>query len=110
VTGKAADLVLADLLPAGLEIEDADLKGRPLGKDAARGMTVRHVERRDDRLLVFASIDGSGEYRYLVRAVTGGRFVWPALDASRMYDSSVRSVHGKSVLEVGGGKEAANDR
>lgn len=109
VTGRADDLVIADLLPGGLEIENASLKGRNLDGEAASNLAVKNVEIRDDRLLVFASVSGSGEYRYLARAVTGGRFTWPALDTSRMYDSATRSVHGAGELIVKD-KEAANDR
>ncbi len=110
VGGTADDLVLVDLLPAGLEIEDASLGGRPLDGDAAKGLDVTHVEIKDDRLLVFASLEKNGEYRYLVRAATGGAFVWPALDAGRMYDATARSVSGSGRVKIVGGKEAANDR
>lgn len=109
ITGKADDLVLVDMLPAGLEIEDATLKGRQSENGDTGKLSVKNVEVRDDRLLVFASLNGSGEYRYLARAVTGGRFAWPALDASRMYDAATRSVHGAGRLTVRD-KEAANDQ
>ena len=110
IEGKADDLAVADLLPAGLEIEDANLKGRTGKTYSAGKMSVKNVERRDDRLLLFAALSGEGEYRYLVRAVTGGTFVWPALDASRMYDSSVHSIHGGGKVTIVGGNEAVNDR
>ncbi len=100
VEGEAGDLVLADLLPAGLEIEDPDLKGRSARNDDAGGLRVDQVERKDDRLLVFGALAGKGNHRYLCRAVTPGDYVWPALDAGRMYDSGVRSVHGEAGVKV----------
>ncbi len=101
ISGRADDLVIADLLPAGLEIEDAGLKGRRLDEAApAGGLRVTQVERKDDRLLVFGEVFGEGVYEYLARAVTLGSYVWPAADAGRMYDAEVRSVHGRTRLEV----------
>lgn len=113
ISGKADDLVIADLLPAGLEIEDANLKGRRAEAAPSGTLSVKHVEIRDDRLLVFAALSGKGEYRYLVRAVSSGRFAWPAVDASRMYDLAVRSVNGAGELLVEAESEdrgVANDR
>ncbi len=101
VSGQADDLVVADLLPAGLEIEDADLQGRRLDdKLPAGGLRVNQVERKDDRLLLFGEISGEGVYEYLARAVTVGSYVWPAADAGRMYDTQVRSVRGRTRLQV----------
>jgi uncharacterized protein YfaS (alpha-2-macroglobulin family) len=101
--------VIVSLLPAGLELENQDLRGTatlagtrwPAGVNAQR-LNPLHAEPRDDRLLVFADFPaGSSEYRYLVRAVTAGTFAWPAVEASCMYDPDVYSVHGKSNLQIG---------
>ncbi|MDR1613900.1 MAG: hypothetical protein LBT97_14155 [Planctomycetota bacterium] len=105
VAGQADDLVLVDLLPAGLEIENPRLNGREAGLETPDGFGVDHVDIRDDRILVFGSVSGFGEFRYLVRAVTPGEYVWPAHDASRMYDGSVYSVHGRGRLEVAAKKD-----
>ena len=43
---------------------------------------------------------GTGRFVYLCRAVTPGDFVWPALDAARMYDPSVHSVNGQTRVTV----------
>ncbi len=64
-------------------------------------MAVDHVEPRDDRVLIFARAYGNtAEYRYLVRAVTAGEFVLPAVEASCMYDPGIYSVHGKGIAKV----------
>ena len=105
VTGEADDLVIADLLPAGLEVENPRLKGRD--DEKADALRITQVERRDDRLLLFGAVRKKGYYEYLCRAVTPGAYVWPALDAGRMYDSGVRSVHeeGRLVVKAAGEEE-----
>jgi hypothetical protein len=97
------NLVVADLLPAGLEIEDPGLAGAArLGTQETReGWQVRHVERRDDRMLIFGDLSrGRGEYTYVVRAVTAGTFVLPAIEAACMYDPGAYSVNGAGNLEI----------
>lgn len=107
---NADNLVIVDLLPAGLEIENQELKGSAgvaLGTAAladgwpSSTICPRHTERRDDRLILFADMwTGQGEYRYLVRAVTAGSFVLPPTEASCMYDPGIFSVNGRGRVEV----------
>ena len=100
LNGSADDLALADLLPAGLEIEDPNLKGMNLTEQDGPRISPDQVEIKDDRLLVFGSVWSRGVYSYLARAVTPGTYVWPAADASRMYDPATRSVNGSGTLTV----------
>jgi hypothetical protein len=100
------NVVVTDPLPAGLEIENPDLRGSAAaGADAEApdaSWRVRHVERRDDRLLLFGDVQGGrGRYSYVVRAVTCGRFALPAAEAACMYDPGVYSVHGAGAVEIG---------
>jgi len=62
------------------------------------------VEMRDDRLVLFANLRhvGTQEYRYVVRAVTRGRFQLPALNAFCMYDPNIASTHGAGKVEIVG--------
>ena len=96
-------MVISDLLPAGLEIENPDLRGSAeigAGEDEKR-LAVRHVERRDDRMLIFCdAVEGTGAYSYVVRAVTCGKFALPAVEAECMYDPGIYSVHGAGSIEV----------
>ncbi|MBF0244648.1 MAG: hypothetical protein HQL31_05200 [Planctomycetes bacterium] len=96
------NLAVVDLLPGGLEIESPNLKGSTQSKEEYWGTLLpEHVERRDDRLLIFASIlPGQGSYRYLVRAVTPGEWILPAVDASCMYDPDIQSTHGAGQIRV----------
>jgi hypothetical protein len=101
------NLVIEDLLPAGLEIENPNLKtsaasaeqahaaGQSAGTDGQElPLEVNRVDARDDRLVLMASVPraGVGRYAYLVRAVAPGRFVVPPVHAECMYDEGINSI------------------
>lgn len=97
------NLVVEDLLPAGLELENPHLRTSrtPRWLANASSFTPQHIEQRDDRLVLFiSSLEGSNSFFYSARAVTPGTYVWPPVSAECMYDSSVRSIHGCATLEV----------
>ncbi|MCX6348898.1 MAG: hypothetical protein NTV79_05285 [Candidatus Aureabacteria bacterium] len=97
------NVAIEDLLPAGLEIENPDLKTSRLvaGIDEKTTLPIRYSDVRDDRMIVFTGgFTGRKSYFYAARAVTAGEFVYPALSASCMYDPSIRSVHGRGVVRV----------
>ena len=124
------NVVINDLLPAGLEIENPTLAtteqfpmpsiaevSLPRGKSPAPPSTAHaappperlaeplhadRVERRDDRLVLFADLHATRTFyhRYLARAVTRGRFRLPAVNAFAMYDPGVCSIHGAGTVEV----------
>lgn len=102
--------LIVDLLPAGLEIENQDLvnsaKKNNLaslrnanatnenGENRIAGemplLKPRHCETRDDRLLLFADFPaGFSRYEYLIRAVTIGDFIYPAIYAENMYNPQI---------------------
>ncbi len=102
-TNVLENLVITDLLPAGLEIADMGLKDAGLlsKPKATTSMIINHVEPRDDRILIFAGAgQGKYEYRYLVRAVTAGEFTLPAVEAACMYDPGFYSVNGRGSVRV----------
>ena len=118
-TNSVDNIAVTDLLPSGLEVESPNLKGsarlrvasrRParsgegvvkVASPAAKWMRTEHVERRDDRVLIFTRLrSGASEFRYLVRAVTSGTFVLPAAEASCMYDPGIYSVSGRGTVRV----------
>jgi len=97
------NLVVEDLLPAGLEVENAQLHTSQtlawLPRQAA--LVPQHIEQRDDRLVLFIDrLHGSNAFYYSARAVTPGEYIWPPASAECMYDPSVRSVHGTATLRV----------
>ena len=110
--GHGETVAGCELLPAGLEGEPAmlsasaargDSGAEESGADRAsdiNGFTLRAIEMRDDRVLIYGDLQGSGRHRYAVRAVTTGEFVWPAADWSAMYAADRASVHGRTIVEV----------
>ena len=88
------DIVVQDLLPAGLEYERGSLAGKAdypwVGKAIAKNAYwVLHAEPRDDRVLLFSGdLDAGTEYTwcYAARAVSPGEYVVPAVQAEAMYD------------------------
>jgi alpha-2-macroglobulin len=94
---EAKDLIIEDLLPAGLEIET----GQDQKAFVARDGWILHREVRDDRLLLFANpVRDRQSYTYAVRAVTAGDFILPAISASAMYDPGVYSRHGATRIKI----------
>lgn len=97
------NLVITDLLPAGLEIENAALNISRLIPWVKKKSTlpVRHTDDRDDRLIIFTGgFSGEKKFYYLLRAVTAGEFVQPPVTAECMYDPELRSVSGKGKISV----------
>ncbi|MCX7818518.1 MAG: MG2 domain-containing protein [Kiritimatiellae bacterium] len=100
------NVVVEDLLPAGLEIEDAALEtARRLPWLGERRNWLASREARDDRMLLFsepltAPPGSPATWHYAVRAVTPGRYVVPPIRAEAMYDPAIRSMHGGGELEV----------
>jgi hypothetical protein len=97
------NIVITDLLPAGLEIENPRLAGSESISTAAQdALQPMHVDMRDDRLLVFTNLNSDREYhyRYVVRAVTRGRFRLPPVTAFCMYQPEISSVHGTGEIRV----------
>lgn len=102
--GRAIDnLIVTDMLPAGLEIENPDLATAAIVPWLSNTRTpwCLHHEMRDDRLLLFTGpVRRKVSYHYALRAVTEGTFVWPPIAVEAMYDPSLYSVHGLRQLEV----------
>lgn len=101
----AEHVVIEDLLPAGLEIENPKLATSQQSgwRDVKNTLPVRHVDIRDDRLVIFTKrFQGELQYHYTVRAVTPGRFELPHVSAEEMYAPGVSSRSGAGVMVVEG--------
>lgn len=103
------NLVVSDILPAGLEIEDDELATRahtaiPKSVQIAGRHTFDRTEKRDDRFLAFGTLYRNAYAIYAVRAVTPGKFAVPALHAEAMYDPDMYGTFvppaGQDVFEV----------
>ena len=103
VPGPVENLVVCDLLPGGLEIEDPRMATRTATPEAKEGsLNVRRLERLDDRLLLFADLEGkTASFTYTARAVTRGDFRCAPLRAEAMYDADMQGVYADpAVLAV----------
>jgi uncharacterized protein YfaS (alpha-2-macroglobulin family) len=105
VDAQGADVenvVIEDLLPAGLEIENpAFATSQIVPWIAEKTDWCTHRDLRDDRLLLFSgAFNGTRAFYYAARVVTPGRFVLPPVTASAMYTPARRSSHGAGIIEV----------
>ena len=101
---RVPDALVVDLLPAGFEIENQNLKhgarldtaqidGEPIAK-LRESADLRHEEFRDDRYVAAAAL---GDHQvthlfYLVRVVSPGTFVVPAPMVESMYRPEIRGI------------------
>ena len=102
-SGRYANGLIVDHVPAGLEIENANLvQGEQSAisidgidpRQAMQNGDIRHVEFRDDRFVVAARLAGKMQFFYRVRAVTPGRFVVPPTYAEDMYQPQIHGLAG----------------
>lgn len=98
------NVVIADLLPSGLEIENPRLaSSAKIGWLSRDTFTPSYMDIRDDRLLLFASFNEASTYNfyYAVRAVSCGSFTLPPIKAECMYEPEIVSIKlgGKIQIE-----------
>ncbi len=106
--GTVENVVVSDLVPAGLEIENPRLGGRSriewiekIDPRERRPLSLAYLDVRDDRLLLFTTAEPTQQvYYYGLRAVTAGRFVLPPVSAEAMYDPDIRSIQDSGEVRV----------
>lgn len=88
-SGPVKNVVISDLLPGGLEIEDNLLATRAgaIKQQNVENLRIKYVEKGEDRFLLFGDILDRGRitFRYRTRAVTRGKYTVPPLHAEAMY-------------------------
>ncbi len=96
------NVVVEDLLPAGFEVENPRLAtSEKIDGSSDEMIDPVNIDIRDDRLVLFLDTkSGTEHYRYIVRAVTKGDFVLPAVKAETMYDPTIFSVNGQGRVQV----------
>ncbi|MCX7045777.1 MAG: MG2 domain-containing protein, partial [Candidatus Sumerlaeota bacterium] len=97
------NVIVADLLPAGFEIENSRLLGESMpGKKFPGAATPSHLEIRDDRIvLAFNRLSkGRSYYYYVVRAVTPGQYQYPPAIAECMYNAKVRGTSEATAIKI----------
>lgn len=98
-------VALSDPIPAGFEIVDSALRttaSADLATSEQDSPAFDHVERRDDRVDIFATTMPAGTHRftYTVRAITTGTFRTPPATALQMYEPEVFGRTSSSVVEI----------
>jgi len=97
------NLVIEDLLPAGLEVENPRLEttAHDQGDSSADPKQIvsfedNRVDVRDDRVIIAGQMPDASEARctYLARAVTPGKYVIPPVRAEAMYDINANALSG----------------
>ena len=95
------NVAVVDLLPTGLEIENARLSTSAAVSWIKSTAQADYVDIRDDRLNLYLTVlKDKRVYYYTTRAVTVGNFTVPNIHAEAMYDPSVMSESGRQKLKV----------
>jgi len=109
VRERIPNVAIVDALPGGVEIENPRL-ATSADRESSAAAQADHVEFLDDRAVLFATVSSSVQvFRYSVRVTTPGRFEWPPIQASSMYDPSFASVHGGGRVVIHGRDEVIHD-
>ncbi len=104
-SGPLDNVVVSDLLPGGLEIEDdllATRAGAP-AQNPADGLRINCLEKGRERFLLFGDILSKGRhvFSYRTRAVSRGKYAIPALHAEGMYEPDAAGTFAtETVLEI----------
>jgi uncharacterized protein YfaS (alpha-2-macroglobulin family) len=103
LAGDLENVVIQNLLPAGVEVENPRLKSTetlPWVTDA--NLDPAHLDLRDDRVLFFTNLPNN-EWRTtytLLRAVTPGTFRLPPVQSEAMYDPAIRATGARGTMTV----------
>ncbi|AFM05607.1 large extracellular alpha-helical protein [Bernardetia litoralis DSM 6794] len=96
------NVVITDMLPAGLEIENPRLGGAQQFDWIKDASSPEHFDFRDDRVNIFTDVTKKKTqyYYYQTRAVSEGTYKVGVISADAMYDASYHSYHGVGTLVV----------
>jgi uncharacterized protein YfaS (alpha-2-macroglobulin family) len=103
------NVVVEDLIPAGLEVEnpllvsEAQGAGDPRQEGQMSGLTVLRTEVRDDRYVAFVRLNKSQQqrtFRYMVRAITAGTFQMGPVQAEALYDPAFLARSGQGLVSI----------
>jgi uncharacterized protein YfaS (alpha-2-macroglobulin family) len=99
--GAIENIVVTDMLPAGLEIENARLNSLPNIDWIKNNDEPDYMDIRDDRMNIFTSLNGeSKNFYYMVRAVSPGTYQLGPVQADAMYNGAYHSYHGAGVVKI----------
>ena len=104
VAGQVDNVVVQQLLPSGLEVENARLSStESLPWITGANLRPASMDLRDDRVLIFTDLPAnSWQTLYsLTRAVAPGSFRLPPIHAEAMYNPALRAGGRRGDIEVG---------
>ncbi|WP_118950185.1 alpha-2-macroglobulin family protein [Taibaiella helva] len=103
-SGEIENVVITDMLPAGLEIENTRLNAMPNMKwitEAKDKDEPDYMDVRDDRLNLFTSVNSTPKtFYYMVRAVSPGTYQLGPVQADAMYNGMYHSYNGAGVVKI----------
>lgn len=103
LTETVQNVAIADLLPAGFEIENPRLQSRRgIGWIGDKMYQPRYIDIRDDRMIIYGDFQLNKEERfyYGLRVVSAGTFIVPPVRAEAMYAPMISSVASSGTVVV----------
>jgi alpha-2-macroglobulin len=103
VAGTIRNVVVQNLLPSGLEVENPRLKStETLPWMIGKNQDPAFLDLRDDRVLLFMDLPAQDwrTFYTLVRAVTPGTFRLPPIQVEAMYNPALRARGERGTLKV----------
>nr|MCU0392154.1 alpha-2-macroglobulin family protein [Thermoflexibacter sp.] len=99
--GFVPNVVITDMLPAGLEIDNPRLGGVGVSW-ITNAAVAEHFDFRDDRVNIFASAAPTEikSFYYVCRAVSRGTFKMGPVSADAMYSAEYHSYNGAGMVVV----------
>lgn len=99
--GSVPNVVITDMLPAGLEIDNPRLGGVGVNW-ITNASEAEHFDFRDDRINIFASASPTEikNFYYICRAVSRGTFKMGPVSADAMYNGEYHSYNGAGTVVV----------
>ncbi len=96
------NIIVTDLLPACFEAENTRLTTERDLNWAKEQSQPDHLDFRDDRVNIFASIKSTGplHFYYMVRVINPGDFTWGSVGAIAMYNGFYYSYADHTTLKV----------
>jgi alpha-2-macroglobulin len=98
---KMNNVVITDMLPAGLEIENPRLTQSKSLNWIKKQVSLDNIDVRDDRIHLFVNAtEKTQDFYYLVRAVSVGTFQLGAVSADAMYNPNYYSYANSGILKI----------
>jgi uncharacterized protein YfaS (alpha-2-macroglobulin family) len=97
------NVAITDMIPSGFEIMNPRITAtNTMSWIPEKRMTPENVDIRDDRLILFTSINAGKhqDYYYMLRVINQGEFELPPVGAEAMYDPDYHSYNGARRVKV----------